>query len=50
MSADVRAAVPADAGQVAAIFAQAGRLCGVGRKHGRWIDTVLMQKDLRPGR
>ena len=27
-------------------FIQAGRLCGVGRKHGRWIDTVLMQKDL----
>ena len=27
-------------------FLQAGRLCGVGRKHGRWIDTVLMQKDL----
>ena len=31
-------------------FTQAGRLSGVGRKHGRWIDTVLMQKDLRPGR
>jgi len=31
-------------------FTQAGRLCGVGRKHGRWIDTVLMQKDLGPGR
>ena len=27
-------------------FTQAGRLSGVGRKHGRWIDTVLMQKDL----
>ena len=27
-------------------FTQAGRLAGVGRKHGRWIDTVLMQKDL----
>jgi L-amino acid N-acyltransferase YncA len=31
-------------------FAEAGRLAGVGRKHGRWIDTVLMQKDLGPGR
>jgi L-amino acid N-acyltransferase YncA len=30
-------------------FAEAGRLSGVGRKHGRWIDTVLMQKDLGPG-
>jgi L-amino acid N-acyltransferase YncA len=29
-------------------FTHAGRLSGVGRKHGRWIDTVLMQKDLDP--
>jgi len=27
-------------------FTQAGLLSGVGRKHGRWIDTVLMQKGL----
>jgi L-amino acid N-acyltransferase YncA len=27
-------------------FAPAGLLAGVGRKHGRWIDTVLMQRDL----
>jgi L-amino acid N-acyltransferase YncA len=27
-------------------FTEAGRLSAVGRKHGRWIDTVLMQKDL----
>jgi L-amino acid N-acyltransferase YncA len=27
-------------------FAHAGRLVGVGRKHGRWIDTVLMQRSL----
>jgi len=27
-------------------FTPAGRLTGVGRKHGRWIDTVLMQRDL----
>lgn len=27
-------------------FAQVGRLSAVGRKHGRWIDTVLMQREL----
>jgi phosphinothricin acetyltransferase len=27
-------------------FTEAGRLSGVGRKHGRWIDTVLMQRTL----
>jgi L-amino acid N-acyltransferase YncA len=27
-------------------FADAGRLTAVGRKHGRWIDTTLMQRDL----
>jgi L-amino acid N-acyltransferase YncA len=27
-------------------FRQAGRLANVGRKHGRWIDTVLMQRTL----
>ena len=27
-------------------FTQAGLLSGVGRKHDRWIDTLLMQKDL----
>jgi phosphinothricin acetyltransferase len=27
-------------------FTEAGRLTAVGRKHGRWIDTVLMQKNL----
>jgi L-amino acid N-acyltransferase YncA len=27
-------------------FTYAGRLHGVGHKHGRWIDTVLMQRDL----
>jgi L-amino acid N-acyltransferase YncA len=25
-------------------FAHAGRLAGVGYKHGRWIDTLLMQR------
>lgn len=27
-------------------FTRAGRLTGVGRKHGRWIDTLLMQRAL----
>lgn len=29
-------------------FADAGRLIGVGHKHGRWIDTALMQRTLAP--
>jgi L-amino acid N-acyltransferase YncA len=53
--ADVRqvVAVIADTGDDASAalhrsfgFAYAGRLTNVGRKHGRWIDTVLMQLDL----
>jgi L-amino acid N-acyltransferase YncA len=50
-------AVIADTGSDASValhrrlgFEQAGRLRRVGRKHGRWIDTVLMQRDLEPGR
>jgi len=46
-------AVIADTGSDASIalhrslgFAHAGRLTAVGHKHGRWIDTVLMQRDL----
>ncbi|MGA8745388.1 MAG: N-acetyltransferase family protein [Solirubrobacterales bacterium] len=27
-------------------FTDVGRLTGVGYKHGRWIDTLLMQRDL----
>lgn len=27
-------------------FTDAGRLASVGRKHGRWVDTLLMQRDL----
>jgi L-amino acid N-acyltransferase YncA len=27
-------------------FTDVGKLSSVGRKHGRWVDTVLMQKDL----
>ena len=46
-------AVIADAGEPASLalhracgFTDAGRLREVGYKHGRWIDTVLMQRDL----
>jgi L-amino acid N-acyltransferase YncA len=31
-------------------FTEAGRLTAVGRKHGRWVDTLLMQRDLGSGR
>ena len=31
-------------------FTEAGRLSAVGRKHHRWIDTLLMQKDLGSAR
>lgn len=27
-------------------FAEAGRLTAVGHKHGRWLDTVLLQRDV----
>ncbi|MFC5754205.1 GNAT family N-acetyltransferase [Actinomadura rugatobispora] len=30
-------------------FVHAGRLTGVGYKHGRWIDTILMQRALPSG-
>ncbi|MEE6261456.1 GNAT family N-acetyltransferase [Plantactinospora sonchi] len=30
-------------------FVEVGRLVGVGYKHDRWIDTVLMQRDLSAG-
>jgi L-amino acid N-acyltransferase YncA len=46
-------AVIADAGAEASValhrsfgFVDAGRLTAVGHKHGAWIDTVLMQRDL----
>ena len=29
-------------------FVHVGRLSGVGHKHGRWVDTVLMQRALTP--
>lgn len=30
-------------------FAPAGRLSGIGRKQGRWLDTLYMQRALGPG-
>jgi L-amino acid N-acyltransferase YncA len=49
-------AVIADTGSDASValhrrlaFTPAGRLRRVGFKHGRWIDTMLMQRDLGPG-
>ena len=30
-------------------FAEIGRLTAVGRKHGRWLDTVLLQRPLGAG-
>jgi len=45
-------AVIADTGDAASTalhdsfgFTPAGRLAAVGRKHGRWVDTVLLQRD-----
>ena len=49
-------AVIADTGDPASValhracgFTQAGRLAQVGFKHGRWIDTVLMQRAIGEG-
>jgi L-amino acid N-acyltransferase YncA len=48
-------AVIADSGDPASValhracgFTEAGRLRGVGRKHGRLLDTLLMQHELAP--
>jgi phosphinothricin acetyltransferase len=30
-------------------FTDAGRLTAVGHKHGRWIDTLLLQRSLSDG-
>lgn len=30
-------------------FAPAGTICNAGFKHGRWLDQVLMQRELGPG-
>jgi phosphinothricin acetyltransferase len=49
-------AVIGDSGNVASIrlhercgFRLAGTLFGVGHKHGRWLDSVLMQRALGAG-
>ena len=48
-------AVIADTGDRASValhrrcgFTDAGRLAEVGRKHGRWVDTILLQRPLAP--
>ncbi|MDP4021792.1 N-acetyltransferase family protein [Methylobacterium sp. NEAU 140] len=50
-------AVIADSGSPASValharhgFVPVGTLAGVGHKHGRWLDTVLMQRPLGAGR
>ena len=50
-------AIIADSGSPASIalhaslgFSRVGSLTAVGYKHGRWIDTTLMQRALGPGR
>jgi len=59
MAAGIREviAVIVDAGGAASIalhrnrgFVDAGRLTAVGFKHGRWLDTVLLQRSLTPAR
>ncbi|MBV9521712.1 MAG: N-acetyltransferase [Alphaproteobacteria bacterium] len=49
-------AIIGDSGNAASIelhrslgFRRVGTLCGVGFKHGRWVDSVLMQKALGAG-
>jgi L-amino acid N-acyltransferase YncA len=48
-------AVIADTGDPASValhrrcgFTDAGRLAEVGHKHGRWVDTILLQRSLGP--
>lgn len=57
IDARLMVAVIADSGSPASIalhaslgFARVGALTGVGYKHGRWLDTTLMQRPLGPGR
>jgi L-amino acid N-acyltransferase YncA len=51
---DPGAADSADTGATASLtlhrrcgFVEAGRLARVGHKHGRWLDTILMQRSLQ---
>lgn len=50
MVAVIGGAEPASAALHARLgFAEAGRLTGIGRKQGRWLDTLYMQRSLGPG-
>ncbi len=50
MVAVIGGAEPASAALHARLgFADAGRLSGIGRKQGRWLDTLYMQRSLGPG-
>jgi phosphinothricin acetyltransferase len=50
MVAVIGGAEPASAALHARLgFAEAGRLSGIGRKQGRWLDTLYMQRPLGPG-
>lgn len=50
MIAVIGGAEPASAALHAACgFAEAGRMRAIGRKHGRWLDTLYMQRALGPG-
>lgn len=50
MIAVIGGAEPASIALHAALgFSPAGRLEAIGRKHGRWLDTVYMQLPLGPG-
>lgn len=57
IDARLMVAIIADSGSPASIalhaslgFSRVGTLSGVGYKHGRWLDTTLMQRPLGPGR
>ncbi len=50
MIAVIGGAEPASAAlHTRAGFVEAGRMRSVGRKHGRWLDTLYMQRALGPG-
>ena len=50
MVAVIGGAEPASAALHAALgFVETGRMRAVGRKHGRWLDTLYMQRALGPG-
>ena len=50
MIAVIGGAEPASARLHAACgFIEAGRMRGIGRKHGQWLDTLYMQRALGPG-